>query len=83
MFRSSSAGNVPKLIEVRGEVFMRERGFPNALNDRLAAEEKKTFKNPRNSAAGSLRQKDHSEVTARPAAAVPRLCLGRDHPAAR
>ncbi len=58
-------GNVPELIEVRGEVFMRNADF-RALNDRLAAEEKRTFKNPRNSAAGSLRQKDPTITADRP-----------------
>ena len=58
-------GGAPDLIEVRGEVFMRNADFRD-LNDRLAADDKKTFKNPRNSAAGSLRQKDPAITADRP-----------------
>ena len=49
--------DLPELLEVRGEVYMPLSGF-NTLNERLAAEGKKTAPNPRNAAAGSLRQKD-------------------------
>ncbi len=59
------SGKVPDLVEVRGEVFIRNADF-RTLNDRLAAEDKKTFKNPRNGAAGSLRQKDPSITAGRP-----------------
>jgi len=52
----------PSILEVRGEVYMPLSAF-NRLNERLAAEGKKTAPNPRNAAAGSLRQKD-SRVTA-------------------
>jgi DNA ligase (NAD+) len=55
----------PQLIEVRGEVYMPLSGF-NALNERLIAEEKKPTPNPRNAAAGSLRQKDSSITASRP-----------------
>jgi DNA ligase (NAD+) len=55
----------PELIEVRGEVYMPLSGF-NALNERLIAEGKKPTPNPRNAAAGSLRQKDSSITAARP-----------------
>ena len=55
--------NVPDLVEVRGEVYMPKAGF-DALNHRLADRGEKTFVNPRNAAAGSLRQKK-STVTAR------------------
>ncbi|MCM0612225.1 NAD-dependent DNA ligase LigA [Marinobacter sediminum] len=55
--------NVPDLVEVRGEVYMPKAGF-ESLNRRLADRGEKTFVNPRNAAAGSLRQKK-STVTAR------------------
>jgi DNA ligase (NAD+) len=55
----------PALVEVRGEVYMPLTGF-RALNERLAAEGKKTAPNPRNAAAGSLRQKDSSITARRP-----------------
>ena len=56
---------VPGTVEVRGEVYMPLSGF-NALNERLVAEEKKPTPNPRNEAAGSLRQKDSTITAARP-----------------
>jgi DNA ligase (NAD+) len=54
---------VPKVLEVRGEVFFRIADFEE-LNAGLVAEGKPPFANPRNSAAGSLRQKNPA-VTAR------------------
>ncbi|MEP7334137.1 MAG: NAD-dependent DNA ligase LigA [Actinomycetota bacterium] len=58
-----SKGEKPlPLLEVRGEVYMPLSGFVE-LNERLAAEGKKTTPNPRNAAAGSLRQKN-SQITA-------------------
>jgi len=53
----------PRLVEVRGEVYMPLSGFREA-NERLVADGKPTWPNPRNAAAGSLRQKD-SGITAR------------------
>ena len=50
-------GNPPKVIEVRGEVYMRIDDFER-LNRRLGEQGLKTVANPRNGAAGSLRQKD-------------------------
>ncbi len=54
---------IPKVLEVRGEVFFRLADF-EALNAALVEDGKAPFANPRNSAAGSLRQKDPA-VTAR------------------
>ncbi|BBU23639.1 NAD-dependent DNA ligase LigA [Mycobacterium xenopi] len=54
---------IPTVLEVRGEVFFRLADF-EALNAALVADGKSPFANPRNSAAGSLRQKDPA-VTAR------------------
>ena len=59
--------DAPSLIEVRGEVYMPLSGF-NKLNERLVAEGKKATPNPRNAAAGSLRQKDSSITASRPLA---------------
>src|SRR6185295_8904156 len=55
----------PALLEVRGEVYLPLSGF-NELNERLIAEGKKPTPNPRNAAAGSLRQKDSSITASRP-----------------
>jgi DNA ligase (NAD+) len=52
-------GKPPAALEVRGEVYMRTDDFED-LNRRLGEAGGKTFANPRNSAAGSLRQKDPS-----------------------
>ena len=56
---------VPKLIEVRGEVYFPIAAF-NELNDSLEEAGKPTFANPRNAAAGSLRQKDPRVTAGRP-----------------
>lgn len=55
----------PALIEVRGEVYMPRKGFA-ALNERALALGEKTFANPRNAAAGSLRQLNPAITAARP-----------------
>ena len=57
--------DVPPLLEVRGEVFIATADF-TTLNERLVAEEKAPFANPRNAAAGSLRQKDPRVTASRP-----------------
>ncbi|MBL3557038.1 MULTISPECIES: NAD-dependent DNA ligase LigA [Marinobacter] len=57
--------SVPELVEVRGEVYMPLEGF-ETLNKRLADRGEKTFVNPRNAAAGSLRQKKPSVTARRP-----------------
>ncbi|MBZ2170071.1 NAD-dependent DNA ligase LigA [Marinobacter sp. F4216] len=58
-------GSFPDLVEVRGEVYMPKVGF-EALNRRLADRGEKTFVNPRNAAAGSLRQKKSTVTAKRP-----------------
>jgi len=55
----------PPLLEVRGEIFMPKKGFA-ALNERQRARGEKTFANPRNAAAGSLRQLDPKITAQRP-----------------
>ncbi|MGB5202297.1 MAG: NAD-dependent DNA ligase LigA, partial [Sedimenticolaceae bacterium] len=55
----------PRLLEVRGEVFIPKRGF-EALNRRQREQGAKTFANPRNAAAGSLRQLDPKVTATRP-----------------
>ena len=55
----------PALVEVRGEVFMPVAGF-RRLNSQLAEQGQKTFVNPRNAAAGALRQIDSRVTASRP-----------------
>ena len=62
---SLSGKNHPEIVEVRGEVFYSLEDFAN-LNQSLIDAGKPPFANPRNSASGSLRQKDSSVTASRP-----------------
>jgi DNA ligase (NAD+) len=57
--------DMPPLVEVRGEVYMSLKDFA-ALNERRAEAEESTFMNPRNSAAGTIRQLDPADAAKRP-----------------
>ena len=57
--------DAPKLVEVRGEVYMSLADF-TALNERRAEAGESTFMNPRNSAAGTIRQLDPADAAKRP-----------------
>ncbi|KJS09714.1 MAG: NAD-dependent DNA ligase LigA [Gammaproteobacteria bacterium BRH_c0] len=59
--------SVPPLVEVRGEIYMSRAGF-EALNNAARDSGEKSFVNPRNAAAGSLRQLDSRITAARPLA---------------
>ena len=64
-----SGKKIPELLEVRGEVFFPVEAF-NEFNDGLEEEGKQRFANPRNAAAGSLRQKDPRVTATRPLSMV-------------
>jgi len=57
--------NHPDILEVRGEVFMTKKGF-SQLNKKAEKENEKVFSNPRNAAAGSMRQLDPRITSQRP-----------------
>ncbi|OAT48127.1 NAD-dependent DNA ligase LigA [Providencia heimbachae] len=59
--------NIPARVEIRGEVFMPQKGF-EALNEEARRTDGKVFANPRNAAAGSLRQLDPRITAKRPLA---------------
>lgn len=63
--RLKDNGNLPRLLEIRGEVFMSKAGFQR-LNETAKREGGKVFANPRNAAAGSLRQLNASITAKRP-----------------
>jgi DNA ligase (NAD+) len=63
--RKLIADDPPDVIEVRGEVFLPVKAFEE-LNDRLLEAGQRAFSNPRNAAAGSLRQKDPKVSASRP-----------------
>ncbi len=65
--RQQQGESIPSLLEVRGEIFMPKKGF-DELNQRQTAAGEKSFVNPRNAAAGSLRQLDPKITATRPLA---------------
>jgi DNA ligase (NAD+) len=64
--------DIPAIVEIRGEIFMPKQGF-ESLNASQIAAGKKPFVNPRNAAAGSLRQLDSSITATRP---LEMVCYG-------
>lgn len=58
-------GEAPLVLEVRGEVYMRRDAF-EALNERQRSKGEKTFVNPRNTAAGAIRQLDSNQARDKP-----------------
>ncbi len=67
-----AGSKLPDLLEIRGEVFMPKKGFEQ-LNKRTIKEGGKAFANPRNAAAGSLRQLDSAVTARRP---LDMICYG-------
>lgn len=68
---------VPRRLEVRGEVFIRKEDF-RKLNEKREEEGESLFANPRNAAAGSLRQLDPKETAARPLSVYLYECVPGD-----
>jgi DNA ligase (NAD+) len=58
-------GNYPAHLEVRGEIFMHKAAFER-LNEERAKNGEEIYKNPRNTAAGTIKQQDSAEVAKRP-----------------
>jgi DNA ligase (NAD+) len=63
--RTLSGEGIPPVVEIRGEIFFGLEDFAK-LNESLVADGKQPFANPRNSASGSLRQKDPKVTATRP-----------------
>jgi DNA ligase (NAD+) len=72
-------GAAPPRLEVRGEVLLQKAHF-EAMNRRLLAEGEEPFANPRNAAAGSLRQLDWRITATRPLSFIAYEALGEEHP---
>jgi DNA ligase (NAD+) len=72
-------GAAPPRLEVRGEVLLQKAHF-DAMNRRLLADGEDPFANPRNAAAGSLRQLDWRVTATRPLSFIAYEALGPDHP---
>ncbi len=73
------AGKAPPRLEVRGEVLLQKAHF-EAMNRRLLADGEEPFANPRNAAAGSLRQLDWRITATRPLSFIAYEALGPEHP---